>query len=115
VTQVTLWHNPRCSKSRAALALLKEAGHDVNVRRYLEDAPSAVEITAAHDAIGGEMLGMMRRGEKAFKEAGLSAGSDDEALLTAMVADPILIERPIAFANGKAAIGRPPELVLEIL
>ena len=115
MTQVTLWHNPRCSKSRAALALLEEAGHDVIVRRYLEDAPSTAEITAARDAVGGGLSSMVRRGEKAFKEAGLTTESDDEALLAAMAAYPILIERPIAFANGKAAIGRPPERVLEIV
>ena len=115
MTQVTLWHNPRCSKSRAALALLEEAGHDVILRRYLEDTPSAAEIAAARDALGGGFLEMMRCGEKAFKEADLTANSDDEALLAAMVNYPILIERPIAFANGQAAIGRPPERVLEIL
>lgn len=115
MTQVTLWHNPRCSKSRATLALLQEAGHDVKVRRYLEDVPSTAEIGVACEALGGPLLGMMRRGEKVFKETGLTTDSDDEELLAAMTAHPILIERPIAFANGIAAIGRPPERVLKIL
>ena len=115
MTKVTLWHNPRCSKSRAALALLEDAGHEVTVRRYLEDKPSAQEVTAACKAIGGDLLSMMRRGEKAFKDAGLSKDSSNTDLLAAMVAYPILIERPIAFAGGKAVIGRPPERVLGIV
>ena len=115
MTRVTLWHNPRCSKSRAALALLEEAGHDVTVRRYLEDTPDAKEISATRDAIGSDFLSMMRRGEKVFKESGLTKDSSDEDMLAAMVAHPILIERPIAFAGGQAAIGRPPEQVLDIV
>ena len=115
MTRVTLWHNPRCSKSRAALALLEEAGHDVTIRRYLEDTPDAKEISATRDAIGSDFLSMMRRGEKVFKESGLTKDSSDEDMLAAMVAHPILIERPIAFAGGKAAIGRPPEQVLDIV
>ena len=115
MTKVTLWHNPRCSKSRAALALLEDAGHEVTVRRYLEDRPNAQEITAACKAIGGDFLSMIRRGEKAFKETGLTKGSCNTDLLAAVVAHPILIERPIAFAGGKAVIGRPPERVLDIV
>lgn len=115
MTQVTLWHNPRCSKSRAALALLEKAGHEVTVRRYLDDVPSAAEINAARAALDLPLIEVMRRGEEAFREARLTPDSDDGTLLAAMAAHPILIERPIAFANGKAAIGRPPERVLEIL
>lgn len=115
MTQVTLWHNPRCSKSRAALSLLEEAGHEVAARRYLEDVPSAEEIAVARAALKLPLIKMMRRGEKAFKDAGIGPDSSDNALLAAMVDNPVLIERPIAFANGKAAIGRPPERVLDIL
>ena len=93
---------------------LLKAGHEVTVRRYLEDAPGEAEIYAARNAIGTDLLGMIRRGEKVFKEASLTKDSSDEDLLAAMVAHPILIERPIAFAGGKAVIGRPPERVLDI-
>ena len=109
---ITLWHNPRCSKSRQALTLLEEAGAEVTVRRYLEDAPTEEEIRAVHAALGPlPVIGMMRSGEKAFKEEGLSKDSADEALIAAMVRHPILIERPIAIRGGKAVIGRPPEAV----
>ena len=112
---ITLWHNPRCSKSRQTLALIEETGAEVRIRRYLEDAPSADEIAAAQKALGVPLIDMVRTGEKAFKEAGLSKTSSDETLLAAMVAHPILIERPIAFKGGKAVIGRPPEAVLDLL
>ena len=112
---ITLWHNPRCSKSRQTLALIEETGTEVRIRRYLEDAPSADEIAAAQQALGLPLIDMVRTGEKAFKEAGLSKTSNDGTLLAAMVAHPILIERPIAFKGRKAVIGRPPEAVLDLL
>ena len=112
---ITLWHNPRCSKSRQALALIEEAGVDVSLRRYLEDAPTRDEIIAARDALGLRTIEMMRTGEKVFKEMGLTKDSPEETLIDAMAAHPILIERPIAFANGRAVIGRPPEAVQALL
>jgi len=112
---ITLWHNPRCSKSRQALALLEERGAEVQVRRYLEDAPDASEIRAALAALGLPAIDLVRRQEKPFKEAGLSAESDPEALIAAMVAHPILIERPLALRGARAVIGRPPERVEELL
>lgn len=115
MTDVTLWHNPRCSKSRSALRLLEEAGHTVTVRRYLDDAPSLSELQTAQKLMGVTAVEMMRTGEKAFKEAGLQKTDSDTALLAAMASHPILIERPVAFANEKAVIGRPPERVLEIV
>ncbi|MEQ9695144.1 arsenate reductase (glutaredoxin) [Shimia sp. SDUM112013] len=111
---ITIWHNPRCSKSRQTLALVEEKG-DVTVRKYLEDAPSAGEIRAARDLLGVKAIDMMRPKEAAFKEMGLSKDDDDETLIAAMADCPKLIERPIVFAQGKAALGRPPEQVLEIL
>jgi len=113
---ITLWHNPRCSKSRQALALLQDAGAEVSLRKYLEDAPSLAELHAVRLALGTPpALQMVRTGEKLFKELGLSKTSADTALLAAMAAHPILIERPIAFNGQKAIIGRPPENVRALL
>jgi len=108
---ITLWHNPRCSKSRQTLALIEEAGVPVTVRRYLEDAPTRDEIVAARDTLGLRAIEMLRTGEKVFKELNLTKDSPEDMLLNAMAAHPILIERPIAFAQGRAVIGRPPEAV----
>ncbi|MWD29423.1 arsenate reductase (glutaredoxin) [Aquicoccus sp. SCR17] len=110
-----IWHNPRCSKSRQTLALLEEKGHAPEIRRYLEDAPSEAEIREALAQLGRPAIEMMRPKEAAFREAGLAKDSPEEALIAAMAAHPILIERPILFANGRAALGRPPEAVLDIL
>ncbi|MEM1077608.1 MAG: arsenate reductase (glutaredoxin) [Pseudomonadota bacterium] len=115
MTDVLLWHNPRCSKSRAALALLEDAGHDVTLRRYLSEEPGEEELRAVHARLGGTVREMMRVKEKAYGEAGLDGDSNDAELFAAMAANPKLIERPIAFAGGKAVIGRPPERVLEIV
>ena len=112
---VTIWHNPRCSKSRATLALLRERGIDPVIRLYLEDGPDAAELGTVLEMLGIEPSALIRRGEAAYKEAGLNAASDEAAVLSAMVAHPKLIERPIVLAGGKARVGRPPEAVLDIL
>ncbi len=111
---ITLWHNPRCSKSRAALALLTDRGADVTVRRYLEDAPSEAELRAAHSLLGGPVLDMMRPCEPAFRAVD-RAGDDRDALFAAMAAEPTLIQRPLAMTATRAIIGRPPEAVLTLL
>ncbi|SEK50303.1 arsenate reductase [Roseovarius nanhaiticus] len=110
---ITLWHNPRCAKSRAAQALLE--GQDVTLRLYLKDAPGEAELRAAHALLGGQVIDMMRPNEAAFREAGLTRGSSDDALFAAMAAHPILIERPLALSGNRAVIGRPPEAVLTLL
>ncbi|WGW05482.1 arsenate reductase (glutaredoxin) [Tropicibacter oceani] len=110
-----LWHNPRCSKSRAALALLQEQGVTVEIRKYLDDAPSLDDLKAAQRALGLSAIAMMRPQEPDFKAMGLSKTDDDATLLRAMAQTPKLIERPIAFTGGKAVIGRPPERVLDLL
>jgi len=115
MTEVTIWHNPRCSKSRQTLALIEERGIAPSVRRYLDDAPSEAEIRAALEALGLRPIEAMRTKEKEFKALGLSRDSDDETLIRAMAEVPKLIERPIVFADGKARLGRPPEQVLDIL
>ncbi len=115
MSDVIIWHNPRCSKSRETLKLLQERGVTPVERRYLEDAPSLDELRAARDALGVSAVQMMRIKENRFAELGLSKDDEDETLLCAMAENPVLIERPIVFAAGRAAIGRPPEAVLAIL
>ncbi|TDE41014.1 arsenate reductase (glutaredoxin) [Antarcticimicrobium sediminis] len=113
---IEYWHNPRCSKSRQALALLQERGAEIQVRRYLEDAPSAAELAAARAALGmPPVIEMMRPGEALFKDLGLSKSDDDARLMAAMADHPILIERPLAISGNRAVIGRPPEKVLQLL
>ncbi len=112
---IEYWHNPRCSKSRAGLALLQDRGAEVTVRKYLEDAPSADELRAVLSRLGIPAIEMMRRGEARFKELGLSKEIPEEALVQAMAENPILIERPVGITADKAAIGRPPENLLTLL
>lgn len=113
---ITLWHNPRCSKSRQALALLQDAGVEVSIRRYLEDAPTRAELEAVHTALGHPpVIEMMRPKEPEFKNAGLSKTDSDETLLQAMADHPKLIERPVAIKGDQAVLGRPPEDVLKLL
>lgn len=112
---ITLWHNPRCSKSRQTLALIEEAGTPVTLRRYLEDAPSLSELERARAALDIPAIQMLRPSEKLFNELGLSRNDDDDTLLAAAAAHPILIERPIAFVDTRAVIGRPPEAVTALL
>lgn len=110
-----LWHNPRCSKSRQTLALLEERGVVFEVRKYLEDAPSLAELTAAQVSLQVPVLAMIRVKEAEFKALGLSQDSTEAELLAAMAKVAKLIERPVFFSGDKAAIGRPPEKVLDIL
>ncbi len=111
----TIWHNPRCSKSRQTLALLEEQGVTPTVRLYLEDPPSASEVRDVVTKLGITPWDLLRRGEKVFKELGLSQQEDDEAIIEAMAQHPILIERPIVIHAGAAALGRPPENVLGLI
>lgn len=110
-----LWHNPRCSKSRQALALLQEAGHEPEIRLYLTDAPDADDLKKVLTVLRLKPIDMMRRSESTFKELNLGPDTDDAKLIAAMAAHPILIERPILINGPRAAIGRPPERVLEIV
>lgn len=108
----TIWHNPRCSKSRQTLALIED--RDPTVVKYLDTPPTEDDIRATLKALDIPAIQLMRTGEKTFKEMGLSKTNDEATLITAMAQNPILIERPVVFANGKAAIGRPPEAVLAL-
>lgn len=113
---VTIYHNPRCSKSRATLALLEEQGVEPDVVHYLENPPSVAEITDILKKLGKEPRDAMRKGETPYKDGNLDDESiSRDALIEAMAQDPILIERPIVVKGSKARIGRPPESVLEIL
>jgi len=112
---ITIWHNPRCSKSRQTLALIEAAGAEVSVRRYLDSPPTLAELEAAATALGMRPIEMIRKGEAQFKELGLTRDSDDMTLMKAMAKNPILIERPIVFKGAKAVIGRPPEAVNALL
>lgn len=112
---ITLWHNPRCSKSRQALALLEDAGAKVTVRRYLVDQPSRAELEHVLTLLGLPASAVIRQGEAAFKELGLADVDDEDVLFEAMLDNPILIERPIAVHLDQAVIGRPPEDVLKLL
>lgn len=110
------WHNPRCRKSREALALLHENGIEPRVREYLKEPPSEAELRAVIAKLGlSSPRDLMRTGEADYKDQGLKDVTDEDALIKAMATTPKLIERPVLIHAGKAAIGRPPEQVLDIL
>jgi len=114
--KVQILHNPRCSKSRATLQLLKDNGVEPEIVPYLQSPPGRKQLTSILAKLNLQPRQLMRKGQSEYKAMGLDndALSDDD-LIDAMLEAPILIERPIVLANGKAAIGRPPESVLEIL
>ncbi|WP_374763103.1 arsenate reductase (glutaredoxin) [Yunchengibacter salinarum] len=111
---VTIWHNPRCSKSRETLKLLEDKGVHPDVRLYLETPPDEAEIRDILGRLGLKPRQLMRTGEAAYKDQGLKDVSDDDALIRAMAETPKLIERPVVINGPKAALGRPPERVLDI-
>ena len=114
---ITIYHNPRCSKSRNSLALLVEAGVEPTIIEYLNTPPDTNTILRLADLLGIPVAGLLRRGESAFKEAeDLPDFDDDAALASWLEAHPIVIERPIVVndTGDKAVIGRPPENVLEL-
>ncbi|MBD3648182.1 MAG: arsenate reductase (glutaredoxin) [Pseudomonadales bacterium] len=116
MSEVTIYHNPRCSKSRQTLDLLKERNIEPSIVLYLETPPDKATLSAIISMLGIEPRDLLRTSEAEYKEMNLkdkSLGDDD--LIEAMVQAPKLIQRPIVLANGKAAIGRPPESVLEII
>ena len=110
---VTLYHNPRCSKSRAALALLQERGVDLDVVEYIKTPLSATAIKELLALLGVTARDLIR--PKDARDAGVNLDGSDAALVKAMADEPRLIERPIAVNGDRAAIGRPPENVLDIL
>ena len=113
---VTIYHNPRCSKSRQTLQLLVDRGIAVKVIEYLKTPPSRKELQQLLALLHMQPRELMRKQEPVYKTLGLNdTALSDTQLLAAMVANPVLIERPIVLANNKAAVGRPPERVLDIL
>ena len=113
---IKIYHNPRCSKSRQTLALLEEKGVEPQVIHYLETPPSAKELKDILEALDLGPRDLMRKKEAPYKDLGLGdEGKTDAALIKAMVETPILIERPIVVNGKRAALGRPPESVLDIL
>lgn len=113
---VTIYHNPRCSKSRETLALLQDQGIKPVVIEYLQDPPDTKTLKTILGKLGIPARKLLRTKETAYLENGLDDEKlSEDRLIAAIVKDPILMERPIVLANGKAAIGRPPENILEIL
>jgi len=108
-------HNPRCSKSRAALELVREAGIELPVREYLRDPLSAEELSRIVTMLGVRPIDIVRRSEPPCAALGLSDTTPDDEVLRAMAENPILIERPIIVRGNRAVVGRPPETVREIL
>ena len=115
MTTITIWHNPRCSKSRTALALLEERGVELMQVKYLETPPSESEIRHTLNLLDVPAIDLMRRGETAFKELNLSSDTSEDELISAMANQPILIERPVIISATQAVIGRPPENALTLL
>lgn len=112
---MTIWHNPRCSKSRGALALLAEHGVDPRIVRYLDETPSRAELLDVLRRLGtDDPRTITRTGEARYRELGL-ADADPNSLVDALVANPILIERPIVLVGDRAVVARPPQRALELL
>lgn len=116
MSEIVLYHNPRCSKSRAALELLQSRELAVSAVPYLEAPPNASALRELLGKLGLEARQLLRTGEEAYRELNLADPAlDEDALIAAMAAHPKLIERPIAVCGERAVVGRPPERVLEIL
>lgn len=116
MTDLTLYHNPRCSKSRGALELLEARGLSPTIVRYLETPLNATQINALLGKLGISARQLLRTGEEEYKSLNLAdAGLSEQQLIDAIAAHPKLLERPILEVGDKAVIGRPPEKVLELL
>jgi len=113
---VTIWHNPRCSKSRQTLDLLKSKGVEPTIREYLKQAPSKAEVEKLVTLVGGDPRELIRDGEAEFKALKLrKADLTRTQIVDAIAAHPVLLQRPIVVKGAHAAIGRPPEAVLLLL
>ena len=115
MSKVTIWHNPRCSKSRAASTLLKEKGIEADIFRYLDEELSVEKLKDLLSMLEVEPRALMRTKEAIYRELDLKSENDPEKLIEAMVAHPKLIERPIVVKDGKAVIGRPIEKVINLI
>jgi len=110
-----IYHNPRCRKSRQTLKILQEAEVDFEIRKYLEDPPTADELREVLEMLDIKPLALIRKGEEIFKNEYKGKDLSDEEWIDVMVTHPILIERPVVIKEGRAIIGRPPENVRELL
>ena len=115
MSKFTIYHNPRCSKSRNTLALLEERGVSPDIVLYLETPPDRKQIMNLLSMLGMSAGDLVRRGEQDYKSCGLDRNSTDEEIVNAMATHPKLIERPIVVKGKKAVLGRPPENVLELI
>ncbi len=116
MTRATIFHNPRCSKSRATLQILRDHEVDLKIIEYLKEPPQAAELDRILTMLGIEPRQIMRKGEPAYKQLALNDQQLTRTqLLEAIVANPILMERPVVCVGDKAVIGRPPELVLDLI
>lgn len=116
MSDVIIYHNPRCSKSRQTLALLEERGIEPAIVKYLEETPSAEELKSVLTKLGISARDLLRKKEAEYKEAGLDDASlNEDQVIAKMIEFPRLIERPIVIKGDAARIGRPPESVLEIV
>ncbi|MCH9741016.1 MAG: arsenate reductase (glutaredoxin) [Epsilonproteobacteria bacterium] len=115
MSDITIWHNPRCSKSRDSFNLLAEKGIEADVVKYLNDVPTNEELKAVLKKLGMGARELMRTKEAVYKELNLASESSEEALIEAMIANPKLIERPIIIKGDRAVIGRPIEKVIELI
>jgi len=114
-SKIKIWHNPRCSKSRNAVALLEEEGIEAEIVKYLETPPTKEEIVEVLEMLGISARELMRTKETLYKELGLKDIHEEERLIDAMVEHPKLIERPVVIKDGKAAIGRPIENIIALI
>lgn len=115
MSKITIWHNPRCSKSRAAAKLLEEKGIEAEVVKYLDEDLTVDQIKELLNMLGLEPRELMRTKEAVYRELKLKDENDPEKLIEAMAEHPKLIERPIVIKDGKAVIGRPIEKVINLL
>ena len=115
MSNVQIWHNPRCSKSRNGLNILKENKIEVEVVKYLENPRTQEEITDLLKMLGMSARELMRTKESIYKELDLKNENDEDKLIQAMVENPKLIERPIVIKDGKAVIGRPIENIMKLI
>lgn len=112
---IKIYHNPRCSKSRQGLAILEKSNNDFEIVKYLDAIPTEKELKEIIDLLGISPIQLVRKNEKIWKENFRGKELLDTEIITAMVENPKLIERPIVINGTKAVIGRPPETILEII
>jgi arsenate reductase len=112
---IKIYHNPRCRKSREGLAIIKNSGKEFALIKYLDDVPSEITLTEIIKLLGISPIQLVRKNEKIWKDSFKGKELTDAEIISAMIKNPKLIERPIVINNNKAIIGRPPENILELL